>query len=61
MISLGDSGIAYEPGDGLSIQPINDTVLVDRVLARLGATGEEMITDRKTPRTLRDAPPTTTR
>lgn len=55
VISLGDSGIAYEPGDGLSIQPINDTVLVDRVLARLGATGDEVITDRKTERTLREA------
>ncbi|WHU45268.1 sulfite reductase subunit alpha [Gordonia sp. L191] len=55
VISLGDSGITYEPGDGISIAPVNDPSLVERVIARLGATGEEQITDRRSTRTLRDA------
>lgn len=55
VISLGDSGIEYEPGDGISIAPLNDPILVDKVLARLGATGDEMITDRKSQYSLREA------
>ncbi|GED97435.1 sulfite reductase subunit alpha [Gordonia crocea] len=55
VVSLGDSGIEYEPGDGLSVHAVNDAALVELVLARLGATGDELITDRKTERTLRDA------
>ncbi|MBE7191881.1 MAG: sulfite reductase subunit alpha [Gordonia polyisoprenivorans] len=55
VISLGDSGITYEPGDGISIAPVNDAALVERVISRLGATGDEPITDRKSTRTLRDA------
>ncbi len=54
-ISLGDSGIAYEPGDGLSVLPVNDPAVVDRILARLGATGDELIVDRRSERTLRDS------
>lgn len=53
-ISLGDSGITYEPGDGLSVLPVNDPVVVDLLLARLGATGDEVITDRRSERTLRE-------
>ena len=55
VISLGDSGIEYEPGDGVSIVPTNDPLLVQEILDRLGATGDELITDRKEQRTLRDA------
>lgn len=55
VISLGDSGIEYQPGDGISIAPINDSELVEQVINRLGATGEEVITDRKSSRTLREA------
>ncbi|MFT3899627.1 MAG: sulfite reductase subunit alpha [Gordonia sp. (in: high G+C Gram-positive bacteria)] len=55
VVSLGDSGIEYEPGDGLSMYAPNDDALVDLVLRRLGATGDETITDRKSERTLRDA------
>ena len=55
VISLGDSGIEYAPGDGISIVPVNDDALVDRLLARIGATGDEMVTDRKSECTLREA------
>ncbi|WP_448223157.1 sulfite reductase subunit alpha [Gordonia iterans] len=55
VISLGDSGIEYQPGDGMSIVAVNDDALVDRLLDRIGATGDELITDRKTQRTLREA------
>ncbi|GAB11522.1 NADPH--sulfite reductase flavoprotein alpha-component [Gordonia araii NBRC 100433] len=54
-ISLGDSGIVYEPGDGLSVVPVNDPAVVDLLLARLNATGDEIIADRRGERTLRDA------
>ncbi|MFT4200739.1 sulfite reductase subunit alpha [Gordonia sp. (in: high G+C Gram-positive bacteria)] len=54
-ISLGDSGIAYEPGDGLSVMPVNDPALVELIIGRLGATGDEMIADRRSERTLREA------
>lgn len=55
VISLGDSGIDYQPGDGISITPVNDPALVEKILTRLGATGDEMISDRKSQYTLRDA------
>ena len=54
-ISLGDSGIAYEPGDGISIAAVNDPAVVDLILKRIGATGDEVIKDRKTEHTLREA------
>ncbi|GED97439.1 sulfite reductase subunit alpha [Gordonia crocea] len=54
-IALGDSGIAYEPGDGLSVVPSNDPELVARILERLGATGDELIVDRRSERTLRES------
>ncbi len=37
VLDLGDSGLAYEPGDSLSIAVQNDPALVDAVLAALGA------------------------
>ncbi|MGC4962063.1 sulfite reductase subunit alpha [Gordonia sp. DT101] len=55
VISLGDSGIEYQPGDGISIAPVNDADLVDLIIARLGVSPDTMITDRKAERTLQDA------
>ena len=54
VISSATAGSPMSPATGSRSNP-STAVLVDRVLARLGATGEEMITDRKTQRTLRDA------
>ena len=34
-ISLGDSGIIYQPGDSLGIFPVNNNILVRAVLNRL--------------------------
>ena len=42
-ISLAGSGIAYEPGDSLGVWPRNPEPLVDAVLARLGAGGDEPV------------------
>ncbi|WP_338857334.1 sulfite reductase subunit alpha [Gordonia hongkongensis] len=54
-LDLGDSGITYEPGDGIGIAPTNDPALVDLLLARLRAVGDEIIADRKATYTLREA------
>lgn len=54
-LDLGDSGINYEPGDGIGIAPANDPELVDLLLNRLGAAGDEIIADRKATYTLREA------
>lgn len=54
-LDLGDSGISYEPGDGIGIAPANDPELVDLLLDRLGAAGDELIADRKATYTLREA------
>lgn len=54
-LDLGDSGICYEPGDGIGIAPANDPELVDLLLNRLGAAGDEIIADRKATYTLREA------
>ncbi|MFW0797444.1 sulfite reductase subunit alpha [Gordonia sp. CPCC 205515] len=55
VISLGDSGIAYQPGDGISVAPVNDATLVDAIIERLGVPGDTLITDRKAQRTLTEA------
>ncbi len=55
VVSLGDSGIEYQPGDGIAIAPVNDADLVDRIIARLGVDPETQITDRRSERTLREA------
>ncbi|MGV9824588.1 sulfite reductase subunit alpha [Gordonia sp. NPDC003429] len=55
VIGLGDSGITYEPGDGISIGAVNDPDLVEAIIDRLGVPGDTMIVDRKEQRTLREA------
>ena len=55
VISLGDSGITYEPGDGLSVVPRNDPALVDRIIDRLGVSPQTPVVDRKEQRPLREA------
>lgn len=42
-ISLEGSGVTYLPGDALGVIPTNDPGLVARILARLGATGDERV------------------
>ncbi len=42
-LSLAGSGIDYQPGDALGIQPHNDLGLVERVLGRLGLSGSESV------------------
>lgn len=55
VLSLGDSGITYRPGDGVSIAPINDPALVAALIDRLGVPGDTIIADRKGQTTLADA------
>jgi sulfite reductase (NADPH) flavoprotein alpha-component len=43
VISLAGSGIAYKPGDSLGVCPRNVEPLVDAIVARLGATGDEPV------------------
>src|SRR5437870_9824987 len=44
VVSLAGSGIVYQPGDALGVCPRNLEPLVDAILQRLGATGDEMVT-----------------
>ncbi|NMO04958.1 sulfite reductase subunit alpha [Gordonia sp. TBRC 11910] len=55
VLSLGDSGITYQPGDGVSIAPINDPALVAAIIDRLGVPGDTVVADRKGQTTLTDA------
>jgi sulfite reductase (NADPH) flavoprotein alpha-component len=43
VISLAGSGVTYRPGDALGIWARNPEPLVDAILSRLGATGEEPV------------------
>jgi len=43
VISLAGSGIAYKPGDSLGVWPRNSDPLLDRLLTRLGARGDEPV------------------
>ena len=42
-ISLEHSGVMYLPGDALGVYPANDPAQVSRIIERLGATGDEVI------------------
>jgi sulfite reductase (NADPH) flavoprotein alpha-component len=44
VVSLAGSGLKYNPGDALGVWPRNPGGLVDAILTRLGASGEEMVT-----------------
>ncbi len=44
VVSLAESEITYRPGDALGIWARNPDVLVDAILARLGAAGDEAVT-----------------
>ena len=44
VVSLAGSGLKYRPGDALGVWPRYPDSLVDAILSRLGATGEEMVT-----------------
>src|SRR6516164_8735493 len=55
VISLAGSGIAYKPGDALGVWPRNLDALVDAILARLCATGEEPVTAGGTSLSFREA------
>jgi sulfite reductase (NADPH) flavoprotein alpha-component len=55
-ISLEGSGMTYQPGDALGVHPLNDPSLIDLILARLGARGDETVPDRQgQPRPFREA------
>jgi len=43
VLDLADSGLAYEPGDSLSLAVENDPALVEAVLAALGAGGDDAL------------------
>jgi sulfite reductase (NADPH) flavoprotein alpha-component len=43
VVSLAESGVTYRPGDALGIWTRNAAPLVDAILARLGASGEERV------------------
>jgi len=43
VVSLDGSGITYHPGDSLGVCPRNPESLVDAILQRLGATGDEPV------------------
>lgn len=44
VVSLAGSGLKYRPGDALGVWPRYPDSLVDAILSRLGASGEEMVT-----------------
>ncbi|MFI8568150.1 sulfite reductase subunit alpha [Rhodococcus sp. NPDC078407] len=42
-IALGDSGIAYQAGDGFAVRPVNDAALVSAVVDRLGVPADTAV------------------
>ncbi len=44
-LSLGGSGMTFEPGDSLAVLPTNCPALVDDVLVALGHSGDEPVND----------------
>ncbi|WP_281544794.1 assimilatory sulfite reductase (NADPH) flavoprotein subunit [Grimontia sp. SpTr1] len=42
-IDLGDSGLAYQPGDALGVYYTNSPELADEILAKVGLTGDETV------------------
>src|SRR5258708_3862798 len=48
VLDLEGSGIAYQSGDSIAVQPTNDPVVVETMLTVLRASGDEMISDKHT-------------
>jgi sulfite reductase (NADPH) flavoprotein alpha-component len=55
VVSLAESGISYRPGDALGIWARNPDVVVDAILERLGASGEEPVASSGDTLTFREA------
>jgi len=54
-ISLGGSGLIYEPGDALAVKPANDPQLVELTLKALGFSGDESVKVKEAEKPIRDA------
>jgi sulfite reductase (NADPH) flavoprotein alpha-component len=55
-VDLSGWGLSFEVGDSLAVYPTNDPELVDEILQRLGATGDEQVPrPKREPTTLREA------
>jgi sulfite reductase (NADPH) flavoprotein alpha-component len=54
-IALGESGIAYEAGDGFGVKPVNDAALVSAVIERLGVPADTAVHTKSGEITLADA------
>ncbi|HEV8052648.1 MAG TPA: sulfite reductase [Parachlamydiaceae bacterium] len=48
VLDLEGSGISYQTGDSIAVQPTNDPLVVETMLALLHANGDEMIADKHT-------------
>ncbi|MFQ5729973.1 MAG: sulfite reductase flavoprotein subunit alpha [Waddliaceae bacterium] len=47
VLDITGSGIQYNVGDCVAVQPSNDPAIVQRILNTLGATGEERVQDKR--------------
>ncbi len=54
-IDLKNWGLAFEPGDSISVYAANDPALVDEILHALGASGDETVPAAKTEKPFREA------
>jgi sulfite reductase (NADPH) flavoprotein alpha-component len=54
-LDLGDSGLTYAVGDSLGVMPTNCHELVDDLLGRLAATGDESVAVERSSLSLREA------
>ena len=55
VVSLAGSGVTYRPGDALGIWPRNSEALVEAIIDRLGATGDEPVVSGRETMTFREA------
>lgn len=54
-LDLTGWGLSFEPGDSIAVYPSNDPELVDEIIRRLGANGEEAVPAGKTQKPLCEA------